>query len=86
MKLRTLYDFPGGEGDQLTFSAGDVLTLVDDSDAIWWIGVDKNGTKGTLPANYVQEIVAEKVGAVGNRSWHLADVSLMFCIELYCLS
>lgn len=45
------YDFAGTEPGDLSFSAGDVIT-VSDTEGEWWKG-QLNGATGIFPANYV---------------------------------
>lgn len=48
-----LYDFDGQNEQELSFKAGDVITLTDYSDEEWWHGT-LNGVEGMFPASYVQ--------------------------------
>ncbi|PRP87320.1 SH3 domain-containing protein [Planoprotostelium fungivorum] len=52
IQARALYDFPGGDADELPFRVGDVLT-VHNQNGEWWEG-EINGRRGLLPSNYVQ--------------------------------
>uniref|UniRef100_A0A4W4EAK6 Osteoclast-stimulating factor 1 n=1 Tax=Electrophorus electricus TaxID=8005 RepID=A0A4W4EAK6_ELEEL len=45
------YDFKAEEVDELTFSAGDVIEVLNQSDPCWWMGRLK-GRSGLFPANY----------------------------------
>ena len=48
---RALYDFDAEDDDEMSFKAGDVLIIFQDSidsDAKWW-----KGSEGLLPADYV---------------------------------
>uniref|UniRef100_A0A4W4E9A8 Osteoclast-stimulating factor 1 n=1 Tax=Electrophorus electricus TaxID=8005 RepID=A0A4W4E9A8_ELEEL len=47
----SLYDFKAEEVDELTFSAGDVIEVLNQSDPCWWMGRLK-GRSGLFPANY----------------------------------
>jgi len=49
-----LYDYAGEAEGDLTFSAGDVITILDTSDpGGWWQG-ELNGVQGVFPSNFVQ--------------------------------
>eukprot|EP01090_Pellita_catalonica_P005770 TRINITY_DN159_c0_g1_i4.p1 TRINITY_DN159_c0_g1~~TRINITY_DN159_c0_g1_i4.p1 ORF type:complete len:330 (+),score=77.42 TRINITY_DN159_c0_g1_i4:245-1234(+) len=50
-----LYDYAGENEGDLAFSAGDVITVLDDSDPSgWWQG-DLNGAVGYFPSNFVEK-------------------------------
>ncbi|KAM8844754.1 GRB2-related adapter protein 2a [Spinachia spinachia] len=51
LQVKALYDFSAEEGDELGFSAGDIIELLDRSDASWWRG-RLRGKSGLFPANY----------------------------------
>ncbi|CAD6184607.1 unnamed protein product [Caenorhabditis auriculariae] len=51
-KVRALYDFEAAEGNELSFVAGDVICITDDSNPHWWtgrIGVQQ----GLFPSSFV---------------------------------
>ncbi|KAI8809341.1 myosin IF [Cladochytrium replicatum] len=50
---KALYDYDASEADELSFRAGDSITIVSKDDEGWWTGSIK-GKKGLFPANYVE--------------------------------
>ncbi|VDC06858.1 unnamed protein product [Peniophora sp. CBMAI 1063] len=56
-QARTLwaYNEDGSEPNDLSFRAGDVIEIVDETNADWWTG-RYNGREGLFPSNYVEKI------------------------------
>lgn len=58
-----MYDFDGESLEELSFRAGDVITVVEEVDEGWWLGeVEHIGPKrrGIFPVNYTEEITAHR--------------------------
>lgn len=50
-----MYDFTAEEDDELGFSFGEIIEVLDRSDTSWWKG-RLRGRTGLFPANYTEQI------------------------------
>lgn len=53
MKARALYSYTGSSTDELPFSEGDELSIVDRSEADWW-KAEQGGVIFIVPAGYLE--------------------------------
>ena len=53
--VRALYDFSGSL-DELSFKAGDEITVIHEVLDDWWLGMDKDGRKGLFPTTYTEPV------------------------------
>ncbi|CEG71921.1 hypothetical protein RMATCC62417_07567 [Rhizopus microsporus] len=48
------FDFNGQNDDEISFKAGDLITVIDEIDKGWWVG-EAHGKRGIFPVNYTEE-------------------------------
>jgi hypothetical protein len=53
VQAKALYSYVGGSAEELPFSEGDVLSIVDRSEGDWW-KADKGGVVFIVPAAYLE--------------------------------
>lgn len=56
-----LYDYKATKSDELSFSCGDVIQIINQDFPGWWTG-QLNGVTGLIPSNYVQIISEDDDG------------------------
>jgi myosin-1 len=54
-QCKALYDYAAAGDNELSFRAGEIITIIQRDPVGWWEG-ELNGRRGWIPANYVQEI------------------------------
>ncbi|XP_051879995.1 intersectin-2b isoform X5 [Pristis pectinata] len=66
-----IYDYTAVNEDELSFSKGQLINVINKDDPDWWQG-ELNGMNGLFPSNYVKTTVD-------------SDPSQQWCADLYCL-
>lgn len=57
--VKALYDF-SGSSDELSFRAGDEITVIHEVLDDWWLGMHKDGRKGLFPATYTEPVSKDR--------------------------
>ena len=52
--VKALYDFAGSAHDELRFTTGDIIQVMDEVDADWWMG-ELDGHHGIFPSAYCED-------------------------------
>ena len=55
-KFRAVHAFASQNGDELSFEAGEVITLLSKDEPDWWRGQIGEDRVGVFPANYVEPV------------------------------
>ncbi|KAG1934232.1 GRB2-related adapter protein 2b [Pimephales promelas] len=55
LQVRAVYDFTAEDADELSFRAGDLIEVLDQSDRSWWKGL-LHGRIGLFPVNYTNPV------------------------------
>ncbi|XP_040272333.1 crk-like protein [Bufo bufo] len=67
--VRTLYDFPGNDAEDLPFKKGEILIIVEKPEEQWWSARNKDGRVGMIPVPYVEKLPRVFLqGVMGNRN------------------
>uniref|UniRef100_A0AAX7VJG8 Osteoclast-stimulating factor 1 n=1 Tax=Astatotilapia calliptera TaxID=8154 RepID=A0AAX7VJG8_ASTCA len=67
-----IYDYTAANGEEMSFSKGQLINVLDKSNPDWWKG-ESNGVTGLFPTNYVQMTTAD------------VDPSQQWCADLNSL-
>ncbi|KAF8199668.1 SH3 domain-containing protein [Pholiota molesta] len=62
IELQALWAYSGDDADDLSFGPGDVIEIVEETNADWWTGKFR-GKQGLFPSTYVQKLPKPPFGA-----------------------
>lgn len=75
--VQAMYTFAAQDDDELSFQAGDWITILDKSNSSWWKG-QVHGYVGIFPRNYVSPPKQRTMS-----SWNFGENSFLFLISLW---
>ena len=76
--VKAQFDYDSGDPDDLVFSTGDVLEVIDDSDSDWLQCKSEDGRVGATPSNFVEVYVKPKPVAAPAMGRSSSPVSARF--------
>jgi hypothetical protein len=53
VNAKAVYDYTAGNTDELSFSAGEMLSIVDNNEEEWW-KAERDGAVFIVPAGYLE--------------------------------
>ncbi|KAF9485180.1 hypothetical protein BDN70DRAFT_903259 [Pholiota conissans] len=56
-QAKALWAYSGDDADDLSFAAGDIIEIVEETNADWWTGKFR-GKQGLFPSTYVEKLAA----------------------------
>ena len=54
--MKAIFNYQAQEEDELSFSTGDHLYILDQTDTDWW-KARRKGVEGLVPSNHVEEVL-----------------------------
>jgi hypothetical protein len=55
--VKATWDYKANEAGELSFTVGDIISVVSEDGSGWWIG-ESNGMKGQFPVNFTEPCAA----------------------------
>lgn len=78
IKVKACYDYQAKGEEELSFSAGDIITNVVKQDHGWWRGDFAQKTQCYFPSNFVEEIDDEEMKTIDS-----VNIQNIDSIEIY---